>query len=669
MLVLAAVAISGILLGSAGAGPAGPVGLPGGQPSAVDSTPAAAPSASASAPAALTLTAPGATPAAVSLSWTESTALFFDSYTVSYSSNSSTGPFETAGVITAEATTQLAVTGFSPGESYWWEVASKAASGTTTSNVLEVTQPTLAYLYYTAVSGTADRFDWTNNASYGGLLSFSNYSLFESVAGAPPTRVAAIVAESTMTYEVTGLTASTSYTFYLNTTDCFAKCGTGTPTNSVTESNLVTAGTPLTLGASISESRPVVDVGQSELFTCTPSGGMSPFTFAWNVSGGGYVGGNSSESFSFPAAGTTQVGCRVTDADHDIAESATSITVNGYPTLVASLNRTTVDIGQSIEFSCTPVNGTPSFFLVWNFGDGNGFPDGATTYAYTAAGSYVTTCLATDSVGAEVAFSASVIVSPTLTASLSVNSLAAAPGTALSFTAQGSNGSGGYGGYSWSFADGTTGTGPSLTHAFAQPGHYEVTLHLNDTNGGTATTSTTIAVSPVAASWGALPSSAHTGTAITFRATASGGAGGPYNYTWHYGDGTVGFGNVSTHSYATTGTFHPTLTVTDRLGATNNSSFTALSVSAPPPAYSWLTGWVPLVIAVVVGALIAIVILARRRSEESAEEEQASNRMFPVDPKAAVSGTKVCRVCGTQNVAIRETCFHCGADLPKATKP
>ena len=54
--------------------------------------------------------------------------------------------------------------------------------------------------------------------------------------------------------------------------------------------------------------------------------------------------------------------------------------------------------------------------------------------------------------------------------------------------------------YAWSFGDGSTSTSPAVSHAFAKPGSYPVTLTVTDAVGNSTTrTSTTIVAAPVPA--------------------------------------------------------------------------------------------------------------------------------------------------------------------------
>jgi hypothetical protein len=49
-------------------------------------------------------------------------------------------------------------------------------------------------------------------------------------------------------------------------------------------------------------------------------------------------------------------------------------------------------------------------------------------------------------------------------------------------------------GYSWNFGDGTTATGPSVVHSFAQAGYYKVTLTVTDRGGNVRSTTQTVEV-------------------------------------------------------------------------------------------------------------------------------------------------------------------------------
>jgi hypothetical protein len=641
-------------------GHATPSGLLAARPSSQNAMPLAA---------GLTLTAPGVVPAAVSLSWTEASVTGLNSflnYTITYSTNNSTGSFAGVAVITTQTALQYAAGSLAPGGTYWWQVTGYVAvflGGTQSqpSNVLEVQQPGSAYLTKWAVTSTSLQLNWTNNATYGGLLGFQSYTVFESISGAAYSPVYSNVTLALRTATLP-VTAGVGYAYYLNTTDCI-NCGATGPQDSVTDSNILTVGTPATLGASISASRGTVDASESDLLTCTPSGGSSPFAFAWSVNGSSFLPGNGSIAVTFGSSGTFPVLCNVTDSEPRTTQASISITVNPNPVLTVALSRTHVDIGETVFFNCTVSGGTLPETLSWMFGNGESTSGGTTSTSYTSVGTYTPVCSGIDQAGVSSALAANVVVSPTLSLSASGSASAAAPGTSLQFIAHPANGSGSYGGYTWTFGDGTSGAGSTVTHAFSSAGTFTVTARVNDSNGGLSSSTTTVVVAPLVVHELAAPSSGRVGSSLAFSANATGGAGGPYNYTWDFGAGGLAYGPAVTHSYSQSGQYAPTLTVTDRLGAQNVTRWPAVSISSAPSALAWLPLWVLLVIAAFIGAVMAVATYARRNRTGPAGSAALSYYVPPVGPKGAMQGTKVCAHCGASNSSLRKSCEVCGAAL------
>ncbi|HTT72972.1 MAG TPA: PKD domain-containing protein [Thermoplasmata archaeon] len=613
--------------------------------------------------AALTLSEAGATPAAVSLSWTNPGGLF-ENYTVAVSTAGASGPFVVVGVVTSESTTSLAVGSLSPGASYWWQVTEYVYLGaTSTSNVLLVVQPTVAYLWSSAVTSTSVQLNWNDNATYGGLLSFGSFSVLERAGAGAFALVYSTTTATVRSTTISGLTAGGSYAFYLNTTDCLG-CGATGSTTTTTPSNTLTVGTVLALSASVDVDRSAIDVGQPDLAECTPSGGQSPFAYAWSINGSAYAAGNSTLGLQFAVPGPETVGCRVTDSLASEATGAAAIAVSPDPTVVPSLNRTAVDAGQSIAFNCTASGGTGTVTLSWTFGDGSSQIGGTATHAYASAGTFVAGCTGVDGAGVTVTADTVVTVDPPLTATATVSASAAAPGTSLDFRALPANGSGSYPSIVWNFGHGTTQTGASVVYAFPSAGTESVSVTIVDSHGASATASVSVAVAPIAIRLLADPTSATGGSSVAFRANATGGAGG-YNYTWTFGDGTVGYGANVTHSYAGGATYAPRLTVTDRLGATNQTVLPSIAVATPPGPLAGVPLWLLLVLGAVVGAVLAGVVFARSRSAENERLSALSRWVPPVGPKGAVHGAKVCPRCGASNASLRRTCQVCGTTLPR----
>ena len=581
--------------------------------------------------------------------------------------------FGTVGVVTAAGTTSFALTGVSPGTDYDWEIGEHYETciigcnqATDDSNVLNQTQPAVAFENYTGLTSTNATLRWTNNATYGGTITFENYTIWQETNGSAPAVAATVTVRTTFALDLP-LKASTSYSFFIETTDCASGCAGSTPVLSETQSNLITLGTPRNLSVTVTAARLTVDFGEADYFTCTPTGGAYPFSYEWDFAGAGYVAGAASESVVLNALGATSVACKVTDSEPKTNETTVNLEVNPALVVIATSNRTTADAGQSVAFECSVTGGTSAYTLDWAFGDGSTSTLEGVDYSYPAAGAYAPTCSVTDGAGVTEAPSISLSVSPALTLSAASSSGYAAPGTVLTFAAVVSNGSGTYTGYTWTFGPGITATGAEVTHAFPSPSDYTVTVRVGDSNQVNVTQTIIVDVSPVSAAVPSYNTSTSPGTNVTFTALASGGAGGPYNYTWQFGDGTVGFGASVTHSYSSAGTYTPRLIVTDRLGGNYSTALASISVVTPAPAFSWLTGWLALAIALIIGAVVALFVLTRRRSAETAAAGVASSAYVPpTDPKTTIQGAKVCSFCGATNLPLRTTCSHCGKPLPRS---
>jgi PKD repeat protein len=116
----------------------------------------------------------------------------------------------------------------------------------------------------------------------------------------------------------------------------------------------------------------------------------------------------------------------------------------------------------------------------------------------------------------------------------------------------------------WSFGDGTTGSGATVQHVYAQSGIYTVTLRVTDDLGAVGTTSTTVAVEAPNAAPAVVFTRSCSGLGCGFDGRSSSDSDGAIvSYSWSFGDGTTGSGASTQHTYAQPGTYTVTLTVTD----------------------------------------------------------------------------------------------------------
>jgi PKD repeat protein len=436
----------------------------------------------------LTVSSNGKGPTTLSLTWTQTNDVFFVSYTVQYSTAGSNGPWTTLVVITDYRVTSQYVYAMSPGGTTWWQVIDTDSFGSATSNQYQVTQPAVATLTYTRPTATSAQFSWNNPASYGGLVGFASYQVMESINGGSYSAATTITVETTLSYTVQGLSSSTSYAFYLITTDQCNSCSGGASPSS-SNSNVVsfTTAPPLSVQASASPS--ATDVGLAVAFTCAATGGTSPFSDAWTF-GDGTTGSGSSATHSYSSPGSFTATCTVTDSFGTQASSPVSVQVAPAPSVSATVNRTSAAAapGTSLSFTATGSGGSGSYTFTWSFGDGSSGSGATSIHAYTSPGTYTAAVTLRDSYGGSATASVSVTVAY-LVVTAAESATAAMTGDLITFTASATGGAGGPYTYAWNFGDGGTGTGASATHAFGQAGTFTVRVTVTDASGGTNTTS------------------------------------------------------------------------------------------------------------------------------------------------------------------------------------
>jgi PKD repeat protein len=259
-------------------------------------------------------------------------------------------------------------------------------------------------------------------------------------------------------------------------------------------------------------------INQAYTFTATSSG-CTPTTGAWVWAvGDGTISGASTGttiSVAWPTAGVKTVS--VTNSGCSGVTGTDSVTISSSGggggggtggTLVAhfSFSPSAPAPGGTVSFDASASSGNPTAYS-WDFGDGTKGTGVTATHAYTVAGSYVikldveapstgcpfapcvadaTTTQTIVVVGAPPPPPVSADYTSTVTC-VNIGGFDECPaqtGTAVTFTAVATDATT----YSWTFGDGATATTPTVSHTWAQPGSYPVTL---TTTKGTSNSSKT----------------------------------------------------------------------------------------------------------------------------------------------------------------------------------
>lgn len=236
----------------------------------------------------------------------------------------------------------------------------------------------------------------------------------------------------------------------------------------------------------------------------------------------------------------------------------------------------------------------------WTFGDeAAGAPreeTGGPTFqhAYTAPGDYTVTLVVADDKGTESEPVSKSVNIPSVNTEAPKANIAGPssgnPGAALTFDGSGSTPASDLKNYAWAFGDGSTEAGADkkvVSHTFANPGNYRVTLTVTDSLSKSDTTELNVvvgAVGPVAVcNWS--PNPALQGVPVTFNGSGSTTPPGSTIslYVWTWGDGSAdGTGVTAQHTYNVQATFQPKLKVLDNLNRLHEVSCAPVVVGAPP---------------------------------------------------------------------------------------
>ncbi|MBC7080748.1 MAG: PKD domain-containing protein [Thermoplasmatales archaeon] len=233
---------------------------------------------------------------------------------------------------------------------------------------------------------------------------------------------------------------------------------------------------------------------------------------------------------------------------------------------------------ENITFDASSSNDLDGFIVnyTWQFGDGNISYGINVTHRYADNGTYNVTLIIRDDDGDENSITKIINVSnvppianffflDNVTILATVYFYSDMPNYA-SFDPDGQIVN-----YTWEFGDGNKSYDKNPTHKYKNKGVYRVTLTVTDNDGAKSSISKSITVInlPPFANFTWNPLNPTDLDQIFFNANNSYDSDGSIaNYTWNFGDGSVGYGINVTHKYADNGSYTVTLIITDNDGAT-----------------------------------------------------------------------------------------------------
>lgn len=142
--------------------------------------------------------------------------------------------------------------------------------------------------------------------------------------------------------------------------------------------------------------------------------------------------------------------------------------------------------------------------------------------------------------------------------------------------------------FDWAFGDGESSSSRLVSHRYARPGTYRVSLTVTDNNGASDRATITVSVGgnatanlPPGAAFTATPPTGSAPLSVVFDATLSEDTDGQIvDYLWSFGDGRIGRGVLVSHTFAVPNAYPVELTVVDNLGARGRASLTVFVASA-----------------------------------------------------------------------------------------
>nr|WP_280140973.1 PKD domain-containing protein [Haloferax larsenii] len=252
------------------------------------------------------------------------------------------------------------------------------------------------------------------------------------------------------------------------------------------------------------------------------------------------------------------------------SEGDAAVTVDSTAPTADAGSDQTVDEDTTAQFSGT--NSTDNVAIdsyEWDFGDGTNATGENVSHTYTDPGSYTVTLNVTDTAGNNDTDTMVVTVEDATNPVADAGSNQTTDeDTAVQFNGSNSTDNVDVDSLQWNFGDGNSTTGENVSHTYAQPGTYTVTLTATDAAGNSDTDTLVVTVNDTTAPVAGAGSNqtVDEDTVVQFNASNSTDNVGVDSYEWDFGDGSNATGENVSHTYAQPGTYTATVETTDAAG-------------------------------------------------------------------------------------------------------
>ncbi|HPF71630.1 MAG TPA: PKD domain-containing protein, partial [Candidatus Krumholzibacteria bacterium] len=316
--------------------------------------------------------------------------------------------------------------------------------------------------------------------------------------------------------------------------------------------------------------------GDAVTFTDLSTGDITGW--AWDF-GDGATATEQNPMHAYAASGLYTVSLTVTGPGGSNQASFTDyVAVGSLPTALFIVSGTSGEAPYEVTFTSTSVDADG---WAWDFGDGGTSTDENPVHAFTAAGVYGITLIATNPCGADTLVIPGLITVTAPVLPVAAFTLDPAGGCAPVDVAFTDASTGGVTAWAWDFGDGGTATEQNPVHTFAAAGSFAVTLIVTAPGGAdTLTVADAVVVGqPAVAAFAQSDTSGAAPLAVTFTDASTGGVS---SWAWDFGDGGTSTEQNPVHEYAAEGVYAVSLIVSNGCSSDTLAVAGAVTVTANP---------------------------------------------------------------------------------------